>query len=167
VIPLLNEEMNDFLKERVVGTVRMEIDASVNQIIDEATTAIKQFDTLKDKEKIDHLKEENYDEGKGVTGVVKTLQALANGQVQEFYLTAKFDEIEYDENEVKEILNAYAPGEDGEEPDVKYPRDIADDMISRALESAERIRFIEDESLLEKVGGVGALLRYTMSANQN
>lgn len=167
VIPLLNEEMNDFLNERIVGTVRMEIDAAESQIIDEATTAIKQNDTLRDKEKIDHLKEENYDEGKGVTGIAKTLEALANGQVQELYLTAKFDELEYNENEVREILKAYAPGEDGKTPNSKNSQEIADDMISRALESAERIRFIEDENLLEEFGGVGALLRYTMSANKN
>lgn len=167
VIPLLNEEVDDFLKERIVGTVRMEIDATVNEIIDEATIAIKQFDTLKDKEKIDHLIDENYNGGKGVTGVAKTLEALANGQVQELYLTAKFDELEYNENEVKEILKAYAPGEDDEMANPKHPREIADDMIIRALDSAEKIRFIEDENLLENVGGVGALLRYTMSANQN
>ncbi len=167
VIPVLNEEMNDFLKERIVGTVRMEIDAPINEILEEATTAIKQFDTLKDKEKIEQLKDENYDEGKGVTGVAKTLEALVNGQVQELYLTAKFDEIEYNEKDVKEILKAYAPGDDNEMPSAKNSQEIADDMLSRALESAERIRFIEDENLLEEFGGVGALLRYTMSANQN
>ncbi len=167
VVPLLRDEMDDFLNERLVGTFRMDIDASEKELMDAAETVIKQFDTLKDKEKIDALNEENYDGGKGVTGVAKTLRALANGQVQELYLVAKFDELEYDENKIKKILNEYAPGEDGEMADVKNPRQIADDMITRALDSAERIRFIEDESLLEEAGGVGALLRYTMSANQN
>ncbi|MGI8670651.1 MAG: Vms1/Ankzf1 family peptidyl-tRNA hydrolase, partial [Aridibacter sp.] len=166
VVPLLLDELDDFLNERLAGTVRMEIDASENEIMDAAEMIIKQADTLKGKEKIDALNEENYDGGKGVTGVAKTLRALANGQVQELYLAAKFDELDYDENKIKEILKEYAPGEDGEMADVTHPRQIADDMIARALDSAERIRFIEDENLLKEAGGVGALLRYTMSANQ-
>ncbi len=167
VIPLLKDEMDDFLTERFVGAIRMEIEASEKEIMEAATQVIKQHDTLKDKEKIDELNEQNYDEGKGVTGVANTLRALANGQVQELYLVANFDELEYNEREVKEILNQYAPGEDGEMPDAKDSRQIADDMLIRALNSAERIRFIEDESLLKEAGGVGALLRYAMSANQN
>lgn len=166
VIPLLKDEMDDFLMERFVGAVRMEIDASEKEIMDAATQAIRQHDTLKDKEKIDELNEQNYAEGKGVTGVANTLRALANGQVQELYLVANFDELEYNEKEVKEILKEYAPGEDGKMPDAKDSRQIADDMITRAFNSAERIRFIEDENLLKEAGGVGALLRYTMSANQ-
>lgn len=167
VIPLLLDEMDDFLNERLAGTVRMEIDASENEIMDAAETVMKQADTIKDKEKIEALNEENYDGGKGVTGVAKTLRALANGQVQELYLVANFDEIEYNEDEIKQILKEYAPSEDGEMANVKHPRQIADDMIARALDSAERIRFIEDENLLKEAGGVGALLRYTMSANPN
>lgn len=109
VIPLLKEEMNDFLTERHVGTIRLEIEASDAEIMEAAESAIKQNDTLEDKEKIDMLNEENYDGGKGITGVAKTLQALANGQVQELYLTANFDELEYDEDAVSEILEHMHP----------------------------------------------------------
>lgn len=165
-IPLLQDEMSEYLKDRIVGVIRVDMHSNEDELMREAEQAIKQNDTLQDKEKIDVLMEQNYEGGKGITGVAKTLEALANGQVQELYLTAKFNEIEYDEKEVSEILKAYAPGEDEEMPDEKHPRDIADDLIIRALESAERVRFIEDESLLEEAGGVGALLRYTMSANQ-
>ena len=37
---------------------------------------------------------------------------------------------------------------------------LSDEMITRAQQTAARIRFIEDASLLEPVGGVGALLRF-------
>lgn len=166
VIPLLREELNDFLGERVVGTVRIEINASEDRIMDEAESAIKQHDTLRDKEKTDQLREENYEGGKGVTGVAGTLKALENGQVQELYLTADRSKLEYDVEEVREILRLYEPADDGEMPEADHVRQIVDEMIVKALDSAERVRFIEDESLLEEFGGVGALLRYTMSANQ-
>ena len=37
---------------------------------------------------------------------------------------------------------------------------LADELITRAQQTAARIRFIEDASLLADVGGVGALLRF-------
>lgn len=166
-IPLVREELTSFLEDKIVGTIRLPIDTPENEILDEAETAVNQNNTLTDKEKIDELFDQNYDEGLGVTGVADTLKALENGQVQELFLSAKFDEIEYDENEIKKILENYAPGNEGETPSVKESRQIADELLRLALYSAEQIRFIEDENLLEEVGGVGALLRYTMSANQN
>jgi peptide chain release factor subunit 1 len=168
VIPLLREELSKELEERIVDTLRMDIKTPEKEILEAAERAISQFDTLKDKEKIDFLKEQNYADGFGVTGVAETLKALQNGQVQELYLSAGFDEIEYDEAEVKKILEAYAPGsgEDETLPNVKQARQIADLLIKHALETADDIRFIEDENLLKQFGGAGALLRYKMSANQ-
>jgi peptide chain release factor subunit 1 len=166
VIPLLKEELSDFLQAKVAGEIRMEISASEDEIKDKANSAIKQFDTLQDVEKIKQLKEENYEGGKGITGVAETLKALANGQVQELYLTSKFDELKYNEEDIQKILEAYAPNKEGKMFDAEHSRQIADDMILRALDSADRIRFIEDGSLLESFGGTAALLRYSMVANQ-
>jgi peptide subunit release factor 1 (eRF1) len=36
----------------------------------------------------------------------------------------------------------------------------ANELVTRAQQSAARIRFIEDAELLADVGGVGALLRF-------
>jgi peptide chain release factor subunit 1 len=166
VIPLIEEQMNDFLKERTVGTVRLEIETPEHEIIDQASRVIKRNDTVEDRKKIEEIKEKDYSEGKAVTGVAATFEALANGQIQELFVTAKFDEIEYDNNEVKRILKTYAPGEEGDLPSVQNPRQIADDLISRTFESADKIHFIEDETLLKDVGGVAALLRFTLTAGQ-
>ena len=102
----------------------------------------------------------------GVTGVAETLKALENGQVQELYLSANFGEIQYNKADVVKVLKNYAPGADDELPDASQAGQIADELIRQALNSAEHIYFIEDENLLEEFGGVGALLRYSMSANQ-
>ena len=37
---------------------------------------------------------------------------------------------------------------------------LSDELVTRAQQTAARIRFIEDASLLADVGGVGALLRF-------
>ena len=44
-------------------------------------------------------------------------------------------------------------------------RTVADELIRRATQlSSARITFIEDDSALKNLGGVGALLRYRISA---
>lgn len=46
-------------------------------------------------------------------------------------------------------------------------RTVADELVRRATQlSSARITFIEDASALRNVGGVGALLRYRISAEK-
>jgi peptide subunit release factor 1 (eRF1) len=67
--------------------------------------------------------------------------------------------LEFDEAEVKKVLAAYTV--DGVVPLEIDRRIVADELIRRAEQlSAARVSFIEDVSLLEPVGGVGAFLRY-------
>ena len=165
IIPLLKDQMPEFLSEKLAGTLRLNIDTPEKELMEEAEKAIHQYDTLADKEKIDNLMEQNYDNGLGVTGVEKTLAALANGQVQELYITADFNKIKYHQDTVSKILKAYAPGEDENVPDAHHTGLIVDELIRRGLETADDVRFIEDENLLEKAGGVGALLRFRTEGN--
>ena len=37
---------------------------------------------------------------------------------------------------------------------------LSDELVTRAQQTAARIRFIEDATLLADIGGVGALLRF-------
>ena len=39
---------------------------------------------------------------------------------------------------------------------------VADELVTRAEQTGARVRFIEDASLLEPVGGAGALLRFRL-----
>lgn len=162
-IPLLREELTKELEEKIAGTIRLDVKTPEDEVLEAAEQAIRQSDTLKDKEKIDYLKEQNYDGGFGVVGVEKTLEALANGQVQELYLSAHFDKIKYNAKKVGEVLEAYAPGEDGEMPHISEAGEIIDELIRRGVESADTIRFIEDENLMKGTGGVGAILRYKIN----
>ncbi|CAN5840180.1 hypothetical protein BH20ACI4_BH20ACI4_21450 [soil metagenome] len=166
VIPLLRDELTKDLEGRIAGTIRLDIKTPEKELFEAAEQAIHQHDTLRDKEKIDYLKEQDYDDGFGVTGVAKTLKALENGQVQELYISANFDEIEYNEGAINKILKDYAPGNDGTMPNVKEARQIADELIRQGIATADDVRFIEDEYLLKEFGGAGALLRFKMSANQ-
>jgi peptide subunit release factor 1 (eRF1) len=86
-------------------------------------------------------------------------------------ISADFDAIKYDKKEIKEVLQNYAPGDDqsgtDDLPDYHEQRQIADELLIRAMNSAAKIHFIEDKSLLEEIGGVGAVLRFNMNAAAN
>lgn len=160
IIPLLKDELTPFLEEKIVGTLRLNVDTPEHELVEETEKAVNAHDALEDKKKIDRLMDQHYKEGLGITGVKKTFAALANGQVNELYINADFDTIEYDEDDVAEVLKAYAPGIDEKLPAADRARLLIDELIRLGLDSAETVRFIEDEHLLKEEGGIGALLRY-------
>lgn len=164
IIPILRAELTKELDDKVIDVLRLNVNTPENEVIEASEQAIRQHDTLADKEKIDNLMEQNYDAGLGVTGVEKTLEALSNGQVQELYISADSGNIEYDPKKVFRVLTAYAPG-DEEIPNLRKSGSVVDEVIRLALQTADNIRFIEDENLLKDVGGVGALLRYQITAD--
>jgi peptide subunit release factor 1 (eRF1) len=121
---------------------------------------LRAHDAETDAEKAKRLLDEYRADGLAVAGVAETLSALSNGQVEELLISASLRSIRYDEREVSEVLEAYAPVAETE-ADASEPRMIADEMVARAQQlSSARITFIEDESLLKSVGGAGAFLRY-------
>ena len=77
---------------------------------------------------------------------------MSNGQVEELLIGSNFDAIEYSQKKVKRVLREYAPDDDNSAsdalPKAREPRQIADKLIVRALNSAAKIKFIEDESPL-------------------
>lgn len=167
IIPMLMDEMSKELKERIAGTLSLNVNTPEHELLDAAENAVREYDEATDKEKIDFLIEQNYDDGLGVVGVDKTLAALLNGEVQELYITSNPDDITYNRDAVRGVLANYAPGEDGELPDAAERAMLVDELIKQASQSADKVRFIEDPHLLKTVGGVGALLRYRVQGVSN
>src|ERR1700752_5403051 len=77
-------------------------------------------------------------------------------------ITANAINLEYDEAEVKKVLAAYTV--EGVVPFELEARVVADELVRRAEQlSSACVTFVEDESLLEPIGGVGAFLRYRIT----
>ncbi|MFN6964344.1 MAG: Vms1/Ankzf1 family peptidyl-tRNA hydrolase [Pyrinomonadaceae bacterium] len=160
IIPMLRSELSKELSEKVVGTLSHNIDTPENELAQAAAELLRSHDAEEDKAMIAQLVEQDYDRGRGVTGVETTLTALLNGQVQELYMSASPEAVRYNRNEVRQVIAEYQPGEDSELPDPREARMVIDELLRRAAQTADRIRFIEDPELLAAAGGVGALLRY-------
>ena len=107
----------------------------------------------------------------GTLGVEDTLAALANGQVEELILAANIESLDYSKKKIKKIIKAYEPGDETAPAEAVSAIDdaasIADQLIIRAINTSARITFVKDESLLEKDGGVGSILRFSMNAQAN
>jgi peptide chain release factor subunit 1 len=164
VIPLLRGQMPKELSDKVIDVLSLGIDTPEHELLSESLDAFKRHDTLSDQEKVQRLLNEYRADDLGIAGVPETLAALSNGQVEEMLITRTVSNLEYDEAEVKKVLAAYTV--DGVVPVEIDSRVVADELIRRAEQlSSARVTFIEDESLLEPIGGVGAFLRYRITAD--
>lgn len=172
VIPMLKDQFSKPIEETIVSTLNLSKYDSEAEIRDATHEAMQLENAVRDKEKVERMfGAAKAAAGLGTMGVEKTLEALSNGQVEELLISADFAAIEYSAKKVKKVLKNYAPGDDNssteELPDTKEAGQVADELIVRALNSAAKIIFIEDESMLKEAGGVGAVLRYNMNATAN
>jgi peptide chain release factor subunit 1 len=167
IIPLLRAELNPELEKKVAGVLPLNVRTPAHEVLDSAGKAINAHRTITQKERVDFLNEQNYEDGIGVTGVEKTLAALFNGQVQELLISSDFDTIKYDYDSIWKTLKAYEPGVDAALPPAGEQGMIIDELIKQAVDSAENITFIEDENLLKEFGGIGAILRYQVKGVTN
>ena len=165
VIPLLREQMPKTIEEKVIDALSLGIDTPEHELLDESLTAFHRHDSLTDLEKVDRLLNEYRADDLGVAGVPETLAALSNGQVEEMLIAAKAESIQYDEEEVKKVLELYRAEEPL--PDELDQRSVADELVKRANTlSSAKVTFIEDSTRLEMLGGVGGFLRYRISEEE-
>ena len=165
VIPLLREQMSKPLQEKVIDALSLNVNTPEHELLDESLTAFRKHDSLTDMEKVERLLNEYRADDLGVGGVPETLAALSNGQVEELLIAAQAESIQFDEEEVRKVLEIYQTDE--RLPEQLDQRTVADELVRRAnVLSAATVTFIEDSTRLERMGGVGALLRYRISAEE-
>ena len=162
VIPLLREQLPKTLEEKVIDAMSLGIDTPEHELLEESLNVFQRHDSLTDMEKVERLMNEYRGDNLGVAGVPETLAALSNGQVEELLIVSSADNLHFDEEEVRKVLELYDT--DGQLPPELDSRTVADELVRRAnLLSSAQVTFIEDDTRLQQVGGVGALLRYRIS----
>jgi peptide subunit release factor 1 (eRF1) len=161
-IPLLREQLPKTIEEKVIDALSLGIDTPEHELLEESLTAFRRHDSLTDMEKVQRLLNEYRADDLGVAGVAETLAALSNGQVEEMLIAANVEGIQYDEEEVKKVLELYRDEEPL--PDELDQQSVADELVKRANTlSSATVTFIEDSTRLEMLGGVGGFLRYRIS----
>ena len=162
VIPLLREQLPKPLEEKVIDAVNLGIDTPEHELLEESLTVFKRHDSFTDMEKVERLMSEYRGDNLAVAGVPDTLAALSNGQVEELLIVSSAENLHFDEDEVKKVLELYDL--DGTLPPEIDQQVVADELVRRAnVLSSAQITFVEDDTRLQQIGGVGALLRYRIS----
>ena len=162
VIAKLREQLPAHLAEKIVDKVTLQRDGAAGDAMLETTfDAIRAKDAETDVEKVQELMDEWQGSGLGVTGPEATLRAFEMGQVEELIITGSVDTLKPvqklpDDAATQMTAETSAANTSIDEARLK----LSAELIKRAQQTAARIRFIEDATLLEEVGGVGALLRF-------
>lgn len=166
IIPKLREQFPKAVADKIVDVLSLDINAPEHEVLAESSEVMREHDAESDAEKVQQLLDAYRAGGLAVVGSTDTLEALAMGQVEELVITARQQNVEGDREDVAilsdaEVTEPVVAGQDGAvaslDPDSLI---VADDLVTRARQTSARITFIEDATLLEDVGGVGAILRY-------
>ena len=162
IIPTLRDALPPHLASRVIDVLRLDIRTPEHEILRATVEAMRQQDARDDVEKVGRLLDEYRAGALAVVGVHDTLAALANGQADELFISASLEEVHDDEEAVGRTLVPGAPeGGDGASPETRTVL-LADELVTRARQSGARVKFIEDASLLNAIGGVAATLRFQL-----
>lgn len=152
-LPLIKAELPKHLAERVVEVEGLTVGSPAHEILDASLRALREEDARTDREKVDAMIGAWRARGLGTAGVTATRGALEKGQVDELLITATPGTLAA----AGQPLAAGA-GEGASAADAKQA--LADELVAMAYQTAAKVTFIEDPTLLEEVGGVGALLRF-------
>ncbi len=160
--PTLMEQLPQHVAEKVVDIVKLDIRSPEHEVLADTLEALRERDATSDTEAVERMLNAWRGSGLAVAGPEQTLQALVMGQVEELLISATPSVL----RRAKRLPEDAAPGPvDAEtsasneqvDPDLLK---LADELVTRAQQTAARIRFIENVELLAGVGGVGALLRF-------
>jgi peptide subunit release factor 1 (eRF1) len=156
----LREQLSQELADKIVDVVKLQRNAQDASFLETTFDAIRMKDAETDAEKVQELLDEWRSGGLGVAGPEATLTAFQMGQVDELIITGSVDTLKpvqkLPDDAAAEMQADTSAPEGVDEERLK----LSAELIKRAQQTAARIRFIEDASLLQEVGGVGALLRF-------
>ena len=160
-MPILREQLPKELADKIVEIDSHE-DGEDGSFVARTVAALREKDAETDVEKVQELMDAWRSGGLGVAGPEATLSAFQLGQVDELIITGSPETLK----SVQALPEDAAPGDvqvstsnpTGSTDEARLK--LSDELVTRAQQTAARIRFIEDASLLAGVGGVGALLRF-------
>jgi peptide chain release factor subunit 1 len=173
VLPLLREQMSKPLAEKVVDELSLSSEAPQDAVIKATLESLRKVDQDSDREKVDAAVGAYRAGGLGAVGPDATLLALTNGQVDELLLTASLanlKDLKASRAAAMAIANDAGIAEPAVEPSVAGEPAraemgtvrLADELVTKAHQTAARVCFIEDPALLEPYGGVAATLRFRL-----
>jgi peptide subunit release factor 1 (eRF1) len=160
VIPLLQEQLPQEMIP-MVQVMRLDVHSSEQDVLTATLAKLQEQEARTAAEKVDRLMQQYRARGLAAVGLQDTLEALANGQVEELLISGALEESHPHPEEVQAILAPEIPDAEGDTAS-EEPRQasVPDLLVTKATQTGATVTFIEDAALLESIGGVGAFLRW-------
>jgi peptide subunit release factor 1 (eRF1) len=145
----------------MVEVMKLGIHASERDVLTATLEKLQEQEAKTAVERVDRLMQQYRARGLAVIGLQETLEALANGQVDELVLSGALEASHPQLEEVEAILAPEIP-DSNEERKAKNrgKRSLPDLLVTKAKQTGAIVTFIEDATLLESAGGVAAFLRW-------
>jgi peptide chain release factor subunit 1 len=140
VVPLVRAQLPKHLEDTIVDVIRLEMTAGEPEIKERTLAAMRGAIAREDAATVAAALDAQRAGGLGAAGVDAVRAALENGQVHELLISGDVDVIK---------------SEDG-----RPGPEVVEELVARARRTSAVVRFVDDRSLLEPIGGVAARLRY-------
>ncbi|HYO81535.1 MAG TPA: VLRF1 family aeRF1-type release factor, partial [Bryobacteraceae bacterium] len=161
IMSVVQTELPKHLAEKVVDVLKLDIKSSDHDVFQATLERMREEDARSDAEKVERLMLAYRSRGLACTGPQDTLEALANGQVDELLISASLETKHTEEEPIDAVLAPEVPDSSGgTESDEPRQVLLPDLLVTKARQTDARVTFIEDAALLEPVDGVGAFLRW-------
>ena len=161
ITPVLRDHMPKELADKIVDVLKLDLKARDQEVFQATLERMREEDAKTDVQKVERLFREYRARGLAVVGPQDTLEALANGQVDELLLSTALEQSHTEEQHVEAILAPEAPDSAGStESDEPRPVLLPDLLVTKAKQTDAQVTFIQDATLLSDVDGVGAFLRW-------
>jgi peptide subunit release factor 1 (eRF1) len=154
------EYLSKQLLSRIAGTFTVDSNAGEHEIHDLALDLLRQANAEREQRVVSNLITTAAKGGSAVTGLDSTLRSLGEGRVQTLVVSDGFRVPGfYDAN--SNFLSAYEtdPSPYGDRELVAID-DVIEEAVLNTFEQGGTVEVIRDNPDLEKVGQIGALLRY-------
>jgi protein required for attachment to host cells len=189
---LLNAELHETIKERVLGQITLPIEANITEVTAAAQPLVEEAERKREMEAVQAVRDGVGAGGKGVAGAVDTITALETGQVMTLVMNDDFSQPGWADYTLPLFGVGSPPGEHPAGGDVANlaPTAVEDEVVRLALQLGADVQLVrsavpvgleEQEQIpdadeptprteaarsLDEMGGIGAILRYALDEGQ-
>jgi len=147
------------ITERIIEVVDLDIDMPEDKLIKESIELAQKAERKEETQLVERLRNEILKGGKVVYGVKETVEATRNGQVELLLVNSDYKIRGW----ICENCQAVEVGSKSSCPYCGKETsevDVIEEIIEFAARTDARIEFVEDNEILEELGGIGGFLRY-------
>lgn len=182
---LFRESVHDTVKEKIIGTFRVDISAAnFDQIVGLAAPIAEAYERTRESEAVDAVADAVGSGNRGAAGAIDVLKALEQGQVLRLVMSGDYSEMGWADYTMPIYGIGDPPAEHpaGGDPHNIVPVPLEQEMIRQALLTGAQLEIVDPsvpvdtegevpkaggetpisdaDAKLDALGGVGALLRW-------